>query len=238
MFNLFKRNNPAKKIQQWAESISVLINYNEELKVKIDQVGILDGQTIIKEFIENNELGLAYEHLIYMISESGIYLTEEQTDDISQLAGKIGLSKPALFKPSVIEIDEFYNLLGLFNMAQKKVINNLKDLWGMTIPMTNNHWIDWSQDQYKKDEFKNEQNIKIFPHGFGLSYRDEKLFIDFDFGDDGESTGFDVNRLWLFIETNKIKTLFTNNKQIKKVVGFEVESGALEFSGYINYYKR
>jgi len=238
MFKLFKRDNPAKKIQQWSERISALINNNGELKNKIGQVGILDGEITINEFIENNELGLAYEHLTYMILESGIYLTEEQINGISELAEKLGLTNPNLLKPSVIETDEFYNLLESFNNAQKKAINHLKTLWEMKTPMTREDWIGWSQDQYEKDEFRNEQNIKIFPHGFGLSYQDKDVIIDFDFGEHGESNGFDVNRLWFFLETNKIESVFMNEKQISKVVDFELRSGALEFSGYINYYKK
>ena len=238
MFTPFKRDNPTKKIQQWSERISALINNNGELKTKIDQVGILHGEIIINEFIENNELGLAYEHLICMISESGVYLTKEQTDDISELAEKFGLTKPSLLTRSVIQTDEFYNLLESFNNAQKKAVNILKNLWGMNTPITRDDWIGWSQDQYEKDEFKNEQNIKIFPHGFGLSYQDEDVYIDFDFGEHGEFNGFDVSRLWLFLEVNKIRSVFTSEKQIKKVVDFGAASGALEFSGYINYYKK
>jgi len=238
MLNLFKRDNQAKKIQQWSERVSTLINNNDELKNKIDQVGVLDGERAINEFIEENEIGLAYEHLIYMILESGIYLTEEQMNDISELALKLGLATPHLLKPSVIENDEFYNILELFNNTQKKVINNLKTLWGMETPMTGDDWIVWSQNQYEKDRFINEQNIKIFPHGFGLSYQDEDVCIDFDFGEHGEFNGFDVSRLWFFLEINKIKSVFTNEKQITKVVDFELTFGALEFSGYINYYKK
>jgi hypothetical protein len=237
MFNFFKPDNPTKKIQQWSERISTLINNNVELKNKIDQVGILDGERTISEFIKYNELGLAYEHLTYMISESGIYLTEKQLNDISDLAGKFGLNKPNLLKPSKIETNEFYNLLQSFNNAQKKAINNLKTLWGMKTPITRDEWIGWSQNQHEKDEFRNEHNIKIFPHGFGLSYQDEDVYIDFDFGEYGESNGFDVNRLWFFLETNKIKSVFTNKNQITKVVDFELTSEAIEFSGYINYYK-
>lgn len=238
MFKSFRQNNLTKKIQQWSERVSTLINKNEELKAKIDKVDILDGQKTINEFLENNELGLAYEHLIYMILESGIYLTKEQIDDISKLAGRFDLKKPIILTPSVIEKDEFYNLLELFNKAQKKAVNNLKNIWDMNVPMTREHWIGWSQNQYGIDKFKNEQGIKIFPHGFGLSYQDEDVCIDFDFGKHGEFNGFDINRLWFFLEMNKIKTLFTNEKQIKKVVDFETECGALSFSGYINYYKK
>lgn len=93
MFKSFRQNNLTKKIQQWSERVSTLINKNEELKAKIDKVDILDGQKTINEFLENNELGLAYEHLIYMILESGIYLTKEQIDDISKLAGRFDLKK-------------------------------------------------------------------------------------------------------------------------------------------------
>ncbi|QNR25154.1 MafI family immunity protein [Croceimicrobium hydrocarbonivorans] len=238
MLKLFRRNNPNQKIQEWSERLISLINKNEALKTQIDSAGIIEGPRIIKEFIEHNEPGLACEHLIYMISESGIYLREEEIDEISQLAKKFGLSISALSKPSEIETEAFYDLLESFNKAQEKVVLNLKSLWGMKTPMPCTLWVLWSRNQYEIDKFKNDQNLRIFPHGFGLSYQDDEVYIDFDFGEQGEYKGFDLYRLWLFLESNKMKTVFTNKNQIKKVIDFETTSGALEFSGYINYYKR
>ncbi len=104
--------------------------------------------------------------------------------------------------------------------------------------MTRDKWIGWSQDQYDKDKFKNNQGFKIFPHGFGLSYQDLEFIIDFDLGEYGETNGFDVNRLWFFIEKNNIKTIFKHEHQIEKVVAFETSQNNLTFSGYINYYKK
>ena len=238
MFKIFKRKTTSQKILDLSDQISELIEGNSELKSKIDQVGIIDGNQVVSEFIDNNENRLAYKHLIYMIQESGIHLETEQMREILNVANKVEGNEPDFFLPTVIEIEEFYRLLHDFNQIQQKVVAYLTKIWNMEIPMTGDKWIVWSQEQYERDEFKNEERLIIFPHGFGLSYEDSDDYIDFDFGEHGEINGFDVNRLWWFIETSEKRTLFTNEAQIKKVVDFETNAGNLVFSGYINYYKK
>jgi len=238
MFKFLKYNSKRKPIESWLNKVWTLIDKNEELKSRIDKSGILDGHEIISDFLKNNEFGLAYEHLIYMIQESGIHLTNDEYNEISEFSLKIGLEKPELTSPTFIEVEEFYRILELFNLTQKKAVNKLTEIWGMESPMKRNEWIVWTQNQCDKDKFQNDEGIKIFPHGFGLSYQDSENYIDFDFGEHGEIFGFDVNRIWFFIETNKMKTLFTDENQIKKIVDNQTAEGKLEFSGYINYYRK
>lgn len=238
MLNFFNNNDLSKSLPYWAKKVWTLIDENPELKSKIDQAGILNGNQIIAEYLENQEWGLAYQHLSYLIRETGIYLTPEEIGKVSQIAPKLGVEIPDLQSPSPIEIEEFYRILDLFHATQRKVVKNLTEIWGMESPMTNTQWISWNHKQYEKDQFKNEQGIKIYAHGFGLSYQDAEIYIDFDFGEHGEINGFDVHRLWDFIEENKINTLFRHVHQIEKVLSFEMAHEKLIFSGYINYYKK
>jgi len=144
---------------------------------------------------------------------------------------------PDLNSSTEIENDEFYRILDNYNNVQIKAIEYLIKAWSMPKQITSTKWMDWSQSQYDKHSFKNESGIVIFPHGYGLQYKDKEIQIGFDLGDEGEIHGFDANRLWHFVESNKLKTLFTNMKQIEKVMESELSIGKLRFSGYINYYK-
>lgn len=235
---LLKYNSKGRFIKNWSYKIWKLIDENEELKSRIDQSGILNGHEIIADFLKTNEFGLAYEHLIYMIQGSGIHLTENEYLEISEFSLKLKLEKPELTFPTLIEVKELYRIIELFNLTQKKAVNKLIEIWGMETPMKRDEWIAWSQNQFDKNKFNNDEGIQIYPHGFGLSYQDSENYIDFDFGANGEIYGFDVSRIWFFIETNKIKTLFTDENQIKKVIDNETNEGRVEFSGYINYYKK
>ncbi|MGY6647589.1 hypothetical protein [Wenyingzhuangia sp. IMCC45574] len=53
--------------------------------------GIKDGNEIITEYLTQNELGLAYEHLEYVISETELSLNSEQTKTMIFIAKKLGI---------------------------------------------------------------------------------------------------------------------------------------------------
>ncbi len=44
---------------------------------KLDQNGLRDGDEIAREYIQHNELGLALEHLCYMVREAGLPISEQ-----------------------------------------------------------------------------------------------------------------------------------------------------------------
>ncbi len=54
----------------------------------LDQCGLRDGESIVREYIEHNEFGLAIEHLSYMVGETGIVLSKEHRDKL-RLAASI-----------------------------------------------------------------------------------------------------------------------------------------------------
>jgi|GEM_PF-2622406 len=57
----------------------------------LNQAGLTDGAQIVDDYLDHNELGLAFEHLIYMLVESGIDVTQAQFDEIATIGGDLGL---------------------------------------------------------------------------------------------------------------------------------------------------
>ncbi len=55
------------------------------------QVGLLDGLQIISDFLSHNEMGLALEHLLYMIHESDIKFEQERVVRLHSLAAQLNI---------------------------------------------------------------------------------------------------------------------------------------------------
>lgn len=55
-----------------------------------DQVGLLDGASIVADFVELGELGCALHHLLYMIHESAIDFPKERVVRLHHLALELG----------------------------------------------------------------------------------------------------------------------------------------------------
>lgn len=56
-----------------------------------EEVGIINGLEIIIEFIEYNETGLAFEHLIYVIESSNYKTTRQEKENIIKIGKIIGI---------------------------------------------------------------------------------------------------------------------------------------------------
>lgn len=57
----------------------------------LDLVGLVDGSQIVEDYVNHNELGLAFEHLIYMVVDPGIEVTQVQFEEIATVGGQLGL---------------------------------------------------------------------------------------------------------------------------------------------------
>ncbi len=57
----------------------------------LNQAGLTDGARIVEDYLDHNELGLAFEHLIYMLIEPGINVTRAQFDEIVTIGDDLGL---------------------------------------------------------------------------------------------------------------------------------------------------
>lgn len=87
------RNPLKKELKRLGIEIQDLILNDKLLSSKIDQEGIKDGAQIISEYVDQNELELAFEQLHYMITESEIQLSKDQSFRVDKMARKIALHK-------------------------------------------------------------------------------------------------------------------------------------------------
>ncbi len=78
---------------------------------------------------------------------------------------------------------------------------------------------------------------RYYKHGYGIAvHGGDGVVVDFDFGDSGEITGFNVSRLWGFSAFTPHRCGFTSEAELKRVFDLAVGAGELRYSGYILYY--
>jgi hypothetical protein len=66
--------------------------------LELDQAGLRDGAKIIADYINHNELGLAFEHLFYMLIEPKIVVPRAHLVDLETVGRSLGFA-PALWQP-------------------------------------------------------------------------------------------------------------------------------------------
>jgi len=89
IFDIFKK--PIKN--EISELSKQIINVNLINDFETNSCGIKEGNKIISEYLTQNELGLAYEHLEYIITEVKLKLNTEQTKRMTIIAEKLGIKK-------------------------------------------------------------------------------------------------------------------------------------------------
>lgn len=80
-------------IRRTAEAVQLFVDMelakcNDQPKEgsNLDQLGLRDGKSIVEDFLNHNEPGLALEHLVYMIEETDMVLSEEVRTQIKMIA--------------------------------------------------------------------------------------------------------------------------------------------------------
>lgn len=68
---------------------SVWLNRIEQSN--IESLGIKNGKQIIAEYLENQEYGIAYEHLAYIITECEMELSVEQKNRMDKIANRMNM---------------------------------------------------------------------------------------------------------------------------------------------------
>ena len=59
----------------------------------LDQLGLRDGFEIVDDFLKRGEIGLAFDHLLYMVFETSLELSFESRREIKILGMKLGVSE-------------------------------------------------------------------------------------------------------------------------------------------------
>jgi hypothetical protein len=78
--------------------------------------------------------------------------------------------------------------------------------------------------------------VKFYKHGFGCAVHLQDGCVDFDFGANGEITGFDTWRLAGFAEARLMQYGFASEKELEECFQAEVKAGNVIYSGYILHY--
>lgn len=110
----------------------------------------------------------------------------------------------------------------------------LLDEAGIPIPATN---VDWAYNGIpQRGELPG--GVTYFKHGYGCSVLLPGGGVDFDFGERGETNGFDLWRLIDFAGKRLPDYGFGSEKELEACFKAEVEAGSIVFSGYILHFVR
>ncbi|NRP26292.1 hypothetical protein XMM379_003006 [Aliiroseovarius sp. xm-m-379] len=74
------------QIQRCVDMEFAKLSGEPEPGTALDQVNLKNGDKVIYEYLEFGENGLAFDHLTYMIEESGITLSPHTLDAISKIS--------------------------------------------------------------------------------------------------------------------------------------------------------
>jgi len=81
-----------KNVQSLIDSEFQKVNNEPEEDSPLNQAGMRDGFEIINEYNSEGEFGLAFEHILYMIHETGIEIDEALSELITELGEKMNIS--------------------------------------------------------------------------------------------------------------------------------------------------
>jgi hypothetical protein len=89
-----------------------------------------------------------------------------------------------------------------FRQAQDRAVATIRDDLNWKLPSSNRNWVFLCGSE-GYNPIRELNGVKICTHGYGIELKYPDLSIDFDWGEQGEGTGFDTWRLWSHCELNK-----------------------------------
>ncbi len=72
------------------------VNWEPEPESALDQAGLRNGFDVVKDYVEHGEAGIAFDHLLYMIKETRVQLSEDSWTCLLNIASKLGVSLTSL----------------------------------------------------------------------------------------------------------------------------------------------
>lgn len=74
-----------------------IVHLKDEIEgTEFDQAGLRDGLEIVGDFIRAGEFGVAFEHVLYMVSETHVSLTSSSVLFLERTAAALGLPAPRI----------------------------------------------------------------------------------------------------------------------------------------------
>ena len=121
---------------------------------------------------------------------------------------------------------DLQDLIKKFNDAQEFAVNILETEFYCPRPESAMDFITRCKQAISDKSYQSD-SYKIRPHGKGMEFGHCNLKIDFDFGENGEITGFDSWRLFNFVMQNKIKPALNTEWKIKTAVAQAIYDGLI-----------
>jgi hypothetical protein len=106
---------------------------------------------------------------------------------------------------------------------------------GIPLPSSND---DWAYYQLP-DGLILPPGTRMQKHGYGCRFKNDDVYVDFDFGANGEIDGFDCWRLYDFCRGHlRSKYGFASETELNESFDCACNASELVFSGYILWYNR
>ncbi len=126
------------------------------------------------------------------------------------------------------------NLIEDYIAAVRTAVEAMTAL-GIRMPTSNDEWALY--------RLPNELNLppctRMQKHGYGCRFKNSLVYVDFDFGANGETNGFDCWRLYDFCRGQlSTKYGFESKTELEEEFANACEANELIFSGYILWYTR
>lgn len=96
-----------------AQQLILKLHATDPTNITFEQVGLLDGQEIVFDFLKHNERGCALDHLLYMIHESDIRYPREIMLELHEIARSLNM-KNHYSKENQVNLTEG-NINSIFN---------------------------------------------------------------------------------------------------------------------------
>lgn len=88
----------ASEAQQRIDDALARMTRSEIEGTRFDQAGLRDGFKIVEDYLRVGELGVAFDHLLYMVIETDLTLAASSVLVIEQTAAELGLPAPRVQK--------------------------------------------------------------------------------------------------------------------------------------------
>ena len=79
------------EIQDLVDQEFTKVNYNPLPGSNLDQAGLKGGKEIVMDYLNHGELGIALEHLIYMVEETDVRVQKETMKKIIKASKELGI---------------------------------------------------------------------------------------------------------------------------------------------------
>ena len=126
---------------------------------------------------------------------------------------------------------ELRSLIDQYQFAVATGINKLSSQLDLELPISNRDWA--FLDIPQKQDFGTWHYYK---HGYGCAVWMNGLYVDFDFGDDGQIDGFDLGRLMSFAKENNLEPFCSSQNDLESAFMEAKDLGDIVASDYILYY--